>query len=263
MQEFNKVDLPEVLRHEVVDFGLVLGSGLGSLVEGFADLVELDYSEVVGLPESRVAGHSGKFVLGSLAGKRILAASGRVHLYEGYSAREVGAFVRLIAAVGCKRLILTNAAGTLRLQNRPGRWLMLKDQLNLTGTSPLEGSANFLDLSEIYSSPWREQFAEVADELGIELHEGVYAGLRGPQYETPAEVQMLGRMGADAVGMSTVLEAIQAKALGLEVVGFSCLTNWAAGLADGGLNHQEVLQTGLSAADDFIRLLSHYLERLP
>jgi purine-nucleoside phosphorylase len=134
--------------------------------------------------------------------------------------------------------------------------MMLNDHLNLTGTSPLEGGPNFFDMSEVYSRVWRKQVRAKADELGIPLHEGVYAGLRGPQYETPAEIRMLRVMGADAVGMSTVLEAIQAKALGMDVLGFSCLTNWAAGMSNDGLDHAEVLETGKSAAAQMLRLLA-------
>ncbi len=259
MQTFPADSLPPELANCDARLGLVLGSGLGSLIDGFGDLIEIPYGEVPGLPRSAVAGHAGKFVIGTLAGVRILAACGRIHLYEGYRADEVTTLVRAMHAAGCERLILTNAAGTTRLHQPPGQWMLIEDHLNLTGTSPLEGGPNFIDMSEVYSEPWRESFLESAETLDLELGRGVYAGLRGPQYETPAEIQMLRHLGADAVGMSTVLEAIQARALGMEVAGFSCLTNWAAGLGDGHLSHQEVMETGLSVADDFVRLLSHHL----
>jgi len=178
---------------------------------------------------------------------------GRVHLYEGHSADAVTAGVRWMAEQGVSSLILTNAAGTLNKNFTPGGWMMLSDHLNLTSTTPLSG-ANFVDMSEVYDKAWRKEFSMAAEESGVTLHEGVYAGLRGPQYETPAEIRMLRAIGADAVGMSTVLEAIQAKALGLRVAGFSCLTNWAAGMQET-LNHEEVLATGKQAGSVMVGLL--------
>lgn len=234
---------------------IVLGSGLGAL----ADQVEVD--EIIdfaaaGLPVSHVAGHAGEFLLGRFAGKEIIVMQGRVHLYEGHDAKAATSGVRWLAERGIQRLILTNAAGTLNSHFPPGEWMMLSDHLNLTGCSPLEGGPNFFDMSEVYSRSWRLHALAQARLLGMPLHEGVYAGLRGPQYETPAEIRMLRAIGADAVGMSTVLEAIQAKALGLEVLGFSCLTNWAAGMSEQGLAHAEVLETGKSAAASMLRLLA-------
>ena len=157
--------------------------------------------------------------------------SGRVHLYEGWSTADVTAGVRLLSGAGIGSLILTNAAGTLNPAFPPGQWMMLADHLNLTGQSPLTGGPNFVDMSAVYAPRLRETFARAAAGQGMPLHEGVYAGLCGPQYETPAEIRMLRTLGADAVGMSTVLEAIQAHALGLKIAAFSCLTNWAAGIA--------------------------------
>jgi purine-nucleoside phosphorylase len=186
-------------------------------------------------------------------------AQGRVHLYEGRSADEVTAGIRFMAGIGVKKLILTNAAGTVNAAHKPGTWMMLSDHLNLTGTTPLLGGANFVDMSRVYSPALRTQFRDFAKEEGITLHEGVYAGLLGPQYETPAEIRMLKTIGADAVGMSTVLEAIQARALGLEIAGFSCLTNWGAGLGQESLDHHEVLATGKEAGGQLIRLLKRAL----
>lgn len=242
------------------EVAIVLGSGLGSLADQVSIEREVCFAEA-GLPVSRVAGHAGRFLLGNCFGQSLWVMQGRVHLYEGHSAQDVAAGVRWLAGQGVKRLILTNAAGSLRSGFLPGDWMMLSDHLNLTGTSPLEGGANFIDMSEVYSSAWRERFRDGAKELMMPLHEGVYAGLRGPQYETPAEIRMLQTLGADAVGMSTVLEALQAKALGMEVVGFSCLTNWGAGLSDDGLDHADVLQTGKNAADAMVRLLQVGLAR--
>ena len=157
---------------------------------------------------------------------------------------------------------LTNAAGTLNPTFPPGQWMMLADHLNLTGTSPLLGAPNFIDLSEAYSKRLREIFRHAAAEAGAPLHEGVYASLLGPQYETPAEVRMLRALGADAVGMSTVLETIQARALGLEVAAFSCLTNWAAGIGAEPLSHDEVTETGRSAVSQLVDILQRALPRL-
>ncbi len=229
-------------------WGLVLGSGLGSFTERMKVAAVVKYSEVEGLPQSRVAGHAGEFVFGELGGVPVVAARGRVHLYEGRGAADVTAGVRWMAERGVRQLVLTNAAGTCNTEFAPGSWMMLADHLNLTGTSPLLGGANFFDMSEVYSKRLRAHFSAAAKARGLALHEGVYAGLLGPQYETPAEVRMVQRLGADAVGMSTVLEAIQARALGIEVAGFSCLTNWAAGLNAAPLAHTEVMETGARAA---------------
>lgn len=183
---------------------------------------------------------------------------GRVHLYEGHSAEKVTAGVRWMAEQGVQRLVLTNAAGTLNPEFHPGTWMMLSDHLNLTACSPLDG-ADFVDLSAAYDPGWRADFRAAAAASGMPLHEGVYAGLRGPQYETPAEIRMLRTLGADAVGMSTVLETIRARALGLPVVAFSCLTNWAAGISAAPLDHEEVLETGRHAAQAMIGLLTTVL----
>jgi len=252
--------LPKAVRDFQPEVGLVLGSGLGPLVEEVDAILSVPYEEISGLPVSTVPGHAGRFVFGRLAGRRVIVAQGRVHLYEGCSAEEVTAGVRFMATLGVRRVILTNAAGTLHPDFAPGTWMMLSDHLNLTGTSPLLGGAHFVDMSAVYSPAWREQFRTVAAEEKIALHEGVYAGLLGPQYETPAEVRMLRTVGADAVGMSTVLEAIQARALGLEVAGFSCLTNWAAGLSGQSLDHHEVLETGRMAAEQMMRILRRALK---
>jgi purine-nucleoside phosphorylase len=216
---------------------------------------EVSYSEVKGLPASKVPGHSGRFVLVRVAGNPVLIAQGRSHLYEGLSAHEVTAGVRFMAELGVRRLVLTNAAGTLNPVFAPGQFMLLSDHINLLGTTPLLGGPNFHDMSEVYSARFRAGFQNAAAELGIPLHEGVYAAMLGPQYETPAEIRMLRTLGADAVGMSTVPEAIQAKALGLEVVGISILTNWAAGMQKHALSHSEVVETGRSVIGNLTRLL--------
>ena len=233
--------------------GIVLGSGLGPLAGAVEVVREVTFAEA-GLPASSVPGHDGAFVFGRLCGAEVVLMKGRVHLYEGHGARAVTAGVRWMAEQGIARLILTNAAGALNPAFAPGGWMMFSDHLNLTGTSPLEGP-EFIDLSAAYDPDWRARIRDAAAALGMTLHEGVYAGLRGPQYETPAEIRMLRAIGADAVGMSTVLETLQARALGLPVVAFSCLTNWAAGMSSDPLDHHEVLATGKAAADAMIRLL--------
>lgn len=244
------------LRDWGADTAIVLGSGLNALVESASAEKRISYGDFPQLPQPTVPGHTGQFVLGSAGDRRIVYAQGRVHLYEGHSAAAVTAGIRLLADAGVARIILTNAAGTTNSGFKPGSWMMISDHLNLTGTTPLLGTPSFIDMSEVYSRAWRSEFAAAARELGMTLHTGVYAGLLGPQYETPAEVRMLRGLGTDALGMSTVLEAIQARALGMELAGFSCLTNWAAGIATSHLSHEEVLATGKAAASDFCRLLA-------
>jgi purine-nucleoside phosphorylase len=238
------------------DWGIVLGSGLGSFVERLNILESIPYPEIEGLPQSKVPGHAGRFVFGRLGEKIVLVAAGRVHLYEGWTAAEATAHVRWMHSHGLRRLILTNAAGTLNPNFAPGTWMMLSDHINLTGTSPLLGGANFIDMSEVYGRPAREQFRKDASARGMTLHEGVYVAMLGPQYETPAEIRMLRTLGADAVGMSTVHEAMQARALGMEVTAFSCLTNWAAGIGGTPLSHHEVIEVGKQSASSLVELLT-------
>ena len=245
----------ERVREYGARVAIVLGSGLNSLVQDPPRERVVPYSEVGGLPRSLVEGHLSRFVLSEIGNTLVVFAQGRVHLYEGHSAYEVAAGVRFLARAGIERLILTNAAGSVHPDFTPGSWMMISDHLNLTGTTPLMGKTEFVDLTDAYSRRWREHFAAVAQSNNIVLKEGVYAGVLGPEYETPAEVKMLRWLGADAIGMSTVCETIQARALDLEVAGFSCLTNWAAGLNSGPLSHREVLAAGQANGKDLIRLL--------
>ncbi len=235
--------------------GIVLGSGLGLLAEGAEVDREVTFA-AAGLPDSVVPGHAGRFLFGKLGRTAVILMKGRVHLYEGHSPRTVTAGVRWMAEQGITEVILTNAAGTLNPEHAPGSWMMLSDHLNLTGSSPLSG-ADFVDLSVAYDAEWRAEFRAAAQASGMPLHEGIYAGLRGPQYETPAEIRMLRALGADAVGMSTVLETIQARSLGLRVAAFSCLTNWAAGITPETLDHHEVLEVGKQSAAAMINLLTN------
>lgn len=241
--------------------GIVLGSGLGPLADAVVLEREVSFS-AAGLPVSSVPGHAGKFIFGKIGETPVVLMKGRVHLYEGHGPRQVTAGVRWMVEQGIEQLILTNAAGTLNRDFAPGTWMMLSDHLNLTGDTPLQG-ADFIDMSVAYNAGWRDQFRAAAAELGMVLHEGVYAGLRGPQYETPAEIRMLRVIGADAVGMSTVLETLQARSLGLRVAAFSCLTNWAAGITPAALDHHEVLETGKQAAHAMVELLGHVLGKMP
>lgn len=240
--------------------GIVLGSGLGPLADSVAVEREVPFAEA-GLPASSVPGHAGTFVFGRLVDVPVVLMKGRVHLYEGHSATLVTAGIRWLEAQGIRGLILTNAAGTLNPAYPPGSWMMLADHLNLTGASPLEGPG-FIDMSSAYDPAWRDEFRLAAQKSQSVLHEGVYAGLRGPQYETPAEIRMLRTLGADAVGMSTVLETIQARSLGLPVAAFSCLTNWAAGITAAPLDHDEVLETGRHSAAIMVDLLKATLPSL-
>ena len=258
------------LRDYNADVAIILGSGLGSLVVDSAKDQIVPYAEFSEIPKPSVPGHLGRFVLGKMEKTKIILAQGRVHLYEGHSARDVTSIVRVVAEAGIKQLIVTNAAGSLNPKFKPGEWLMITDHLNLTGTSPLIGDVvaaavsggRFIDLTDAYSPRLREKFHAAARKIDVVLHEGVYAGGVGPQYETPAEVRMLQKLGADAVGTSTVLEVIQARALGLEVAGFACLTNLAAGLSKEKLSHEDVLEVGKQAAAKFAQLLNALVANL-
>ncbi len=238
---------------------MILGSGLGNVADRAEILAEAQCRDFQELPHPKVEGHTGSLALVRISGVPVLLVKGRVHLYEGYAAGEVAATVRFLAGQGIRHLVLTNAAGCINETLSPGNWMMITDHLNLTGTSPLIGAPRFADMSEIYTAPLRDRFAKAAEELGIALHQGVYAGVLGPQYETPAEIRMLARLGADAVGMSTVIEAIQARALGMEVAAFCCLTNWAAGLSTALLRHEDVLENSTRAAASFAQLLEQAL----
>jgi purine-nucleoside phosphorylase len=250
------------LREWGAETAIILGSGLSSIVPetGEGDLIP--YTNFQEIPKTSVPGHAGRFVLAKMGNVKVIFAQGRVHLYEGFSGKEVTAGVRILAQAGIRQLVLTNAAGSANPQFAPGTWMMITDHLNLTGTSPLVGAPEFIDLTSAYSARLRDRFVSAAGRIGMVLHQGVYAGLLGPQYETPAEVRMLQTLGAQAVGMSTVLEAIQARALGLEVAGFSCLTNFAAGISPTKLSHAEVLETGKAAAAQFGKLLGAALPEL-
>ncbi|MEX2579075.1 MAG: purine-nucleoside phosphorylase [Verrucomicrobiales bacterium] len=259
----SEFDLPEGIGQHAPSIGVVLGSGLGGFVDGLAETRSVAYADIGGMPASRVPGHVGNLHLGTLSGTRLVVAQGRIHLYEGWSAKEVAAPVRLFRELGVETIILTNAAGIVNVDFVPGQWMLVSDHLNLARQSPLAGSARFLDQSAVYSPELRELLkTEQTRRDAAPLAEGVYAWVNGPEYETPAEIRMLRSLGADAVGMSTVPEAIQARALGMRVAALSCLTNYGAGLSAGPLCHEDVLETGERAAQELFGLLEATIARM-
>jgi purine-nucleoside phosphorylase len=246
---------------------LVLGSGLGRLAERLEDAVRRPYRDIPGFPEPTVEGHAGELVAGRLAGREVLVQSGRFHMYEGHDAAASALPVRIAAAVGIRTVLLTNAAGGIRRTFRSGTLMLIADTINLTFRSPLigavvPGETRFPDMSEPWDAELRHLAREVAGARGVALEEGVYAGGLGPSYETPAEVRMLERMGADAVGMSTVSEVIAARAAGLRCLGVSTITNLAAGISPTPLSHDEVMVAAASVSEDLGRLLEGVVERL-
>ena len=239
---------------------IVLGSGLGGLAERIEKPLRIPYAEIPGFHLPRVEGHQGELVIGTLSGKTVLAQSGRFHMYEGYSAEAAALPVRVFAALGIRTLLVTNAAGGVRRTFGYGTIMLIADHLNLTGRNPLVGHARpgeerFPDMSEAYDSGLRGLARETARQLGITLEEGVYAGLLGPTYETPSEVRMFERLGADALGMSTVTEVIAARALGMKCLGFSLVTNPGAGISPVPLSHKEVMEVAGRAGKELARLI--------
>lgn len=255
-------------RTGTVDVAMVLGSGLGEYASQLEESRAIPYGEIPHMPLSSVAGHAGNLVTGTKAGKRIVAMQGRVHLYEGHAPHEVVFGVRLMAGLGARTLIVTNAAGAIAPELATGDVMAITDQLNLTGTSSLTGpnddrrGPRFLDMTDAFDPHLIAVATEVARELGFELKPGVYAGLLGPAYETPAEVRMLRTLGADAVGMSTVLEVLAARHMGLSVMGISCISNLAAGLSSAPLSHEDVQAVARRARPRFESLLSGVLESM-
>ncbi|HRP07760.1 MAG TPA: purine-nucleoside phosphorylase [Gemmatimonadales bacterium] len=240
----------EVIRETVGDrrtnVMIVLGSGLGGLADKVDSPVRIGYERLPGFHVPKVAGHAGQLVFGKLAGVEVLLQSGRFHMYEGHSAAEAAVPVRVAARLGIGTMIVTNAAGGINREFTPGTLMLIRDHLNLTGRNPLEGpvregEVRFPDMSAAYDADLRRLTRHVADQRGIALAEGVYAGLLGPNYETPAEIRMLATLGADAVGMSTVTEVIAARANGIRCLGISLVTNPAAGISPTPLNHEEVM----------------------
>lgn len=250
------------------EVGLILGSGLGVLAEEIEDSVKIPYEEIPNFPVSTVEGHAGQLVIGKLAGKAVIAMQGRFHFYEGYSMDKVVFPVRVMAILGIKKLLVTNAAGGVNLNFKPGTIMLIEDHINLMGTNPLIGpnfnelGPRFPDMSYSYSPELRNLAQEVAKELNIELASGVYVGFTGPSYETPAEIRFSRVIGGDAVGMSTVPEVTVANHAGIEVCGISCITNMAAGVTKEKLSHHEVMETAERVRENFKALVLGFINKL-
>jgi len=247
--------------------GIVLGSGLGTLADRLTDARRVPYADVPGFHAPKVEGHRGELIVGQLGGREVVCLAGRFHMYEGYPARVAAFPIRVLYALGVPRLFVSNAAGGVRRSFRAGELMRIVDHLNLTGQNPLTGPVEpgdqrFNDMSEAYSIALGARLDASAQALGIPLATGVYAGLLGPNFETPAEVRMLERLGADAVGMSTVAEVIVARNLGMEVAGISLITNPGAGISPTPLDHAEVMAEGERAAGAFGDLVAHFVSGL-
>jgi purine-nucleoside phosphorylase len=248
--------------------GLVLGSGLGSFADSLTNATRIPYAEIPAFPRSTAIGHAGQFVIGHARGVPIAAMQGRVHLYEGYSPQQVAFPMRVFGRMGIRSVILTNAAGGINRHYEEGALVLIRDHINLQGTNPLVGpnddllGVRFPDMTHAYAKHYREVAKQEGAKLGMTLHEGVYAAMLGPSYETPAEINFLRIIGADLVGMSTVNEVIAARHMGIPVLAISCVTNMAAGILDEPLSHQEVLETGERVKGSFEELLRAILPRI-
>jgi purine-nucleoside phosphorylase len=253
-----------------VDIAVVLGSGLGTFAETLENRGIIPYEEIPDFVRSTVEGHSGRLVVGTLPSSTINVAvmQGRFHYYEGYSLEEVTLPIRAFGAMGVKKLVLTNAAGSINQNFNAGEFMLISDHINLMMVSPLRGrhdnrlGERFPDMTQVYSRAYRQIAQEVASELGMQLHAGVYMALQGPNYETPAEIMMMRMLGADAVGMSTVPEAIVARQMGMNVLGISLITNAAAGILEGPISHEDVMLMGQRVSREFCQLLTRIIARL-
>jgi len=253
--------LPKELTDFAPEIGLILGSGLGFFADDRIKVLgRLAYEEIDGFPVSTVAGHAGQFVYGNLGSRRVLCMQGRFHFYEGYSMEQVTLPIRIMAELGVKTLFVTNAAGGIRADLSPGDFMLLSDHINFMGTNALIGTdpgkgPRFPDMSIAYDAKLRADIRDWASAQDIALKEGVYLATTGPSYETPAEIRMFAGFGADAVGMSTVPEVTTARQLGIRAIGFSCITNAAAGISDQLLSHEEVAETANRVRSEFANLL--------
>ncbi len=256
-QAFKKV--PEIL--------LILGSGLGDFADQLEDPVYVQYRDIPHFPTSTVKGHMGRLVAGYLDGRYVVAMQGRFHYYEGYKLHDVTFPIKVMSGMGTKVLVVTNAAGIINAEFKPSDLMLITDHINMMGTNPLIGpnddevGPRFPDMSNIYTNRLQKLAMETAREMGLLLHQGVYAAVSGPSYETPAEVRMLRTIGVDAVGMSTVPEAIVARYCGMEVLGLSCLSNYGAGMEREEMCHEEVLANAYKAKDVFAELLRKTLAK--
>jgi purine-nucleoside phosphorylase len=248
--------------------GLVLGSGLGAFADGLAEARRIAYAQIPAFPQSTAIGHAGQMVIGQAGAVAVAAMQGRVHLYEGYSPQEVAFPMRVFGRMGIRAVVITNAAGGINLNYQQGALVVIRDHINLQGVNPLVGAnddrfgVRFPDMTQAYWKAYGKAAQEEAARLGFALEEGIYAGLLGPSYETPAEIRYLRTIGADLVGMSTVAEVIAARHMGMKVLAISCVTNMAAGILDQVLSHQEVLETGEKVRAQFEALLRALLPRI-
>ncbi len=247
---------------------VVLGSGLGAFADSLDNPTVVFYRDIPGWPQSTAIGHAGKLVCGSIAGCPVIALAGRAHLYEGYTAQQAAVGVRTLGKLGVRGVVLTNAAGGVNPDYGPGQLVLISDHINLQGQNPITGpndeslGPRFPDMSEAYSKRWRTVARAAAAQMGLGLPEGVYAALPGPNYETPAEIRYLRVIGADLVGMSTVPETLAANHMGIQVLGISCVTNFAAGVIDQKLDHKEVLEVGEQMKSTVVDLLRRLLPAL-
>ena len=248
------------------EVAMVLGSGLGAMADDAEDRLVIDYGDIPNFPQSTVTGHAGKLVYGVMGGKRVLAMQGRFHHYEGWSMSQATFPVRIFKLLGVDTLMVTNSAGGINPDFAPGDLMLIRDHLNMTGVNPLRGvnidrfGVRFPDMSEPYDRQLRLLAMQAAQQLDLYLHTGIYGGVHGPSYETPAEIRMLRRLGADAVGMSTVPEVLVARHAELRVLGISCITNMAAGLSETRLTHEEVKEVAYRTRERFVRLVRQILE---
>ena len=248
--------------------GLVLGSGLGGLADDLADSVRIPYTQIPCFPRSTAVGHVGHMVIGKAGKVHVAAMQGRVHLYEGYTPQQVAFPIRVFGRMGIRAVILTNAAGGINLDYQQGALVVIRDHINLQGQNPLVGENDecfgirYPDMTMTYWKLYREIAKQEAHKLGLNLYEGIYAGMLGPSFETPAEIRFLRTIGADLVGMSTISEVIAARHLGMKILAISCVTNMAAGILDQILTHEEVLETGERVKGAFTTLLRAILPRI-
>jgi len=262
------VDFLESVLPAKPKVAVILGSGLGAFADELTGSISIPYSDIPDWPRSTAVGHAGRLIAGRVSGVDVVVLAGRVHLYEGYTAQQVAYGVRVLGVLGVKSLVVTNAAGGIASQFGRGGLVLISDHINLQGVNPLTGpndealGVRFPDMTEAYSRSYRETAYQVAGELGITLHEGVYAALAGPSYETPAEIRYLRTIGADLVGMSTVSEVIAANHMGMKVLGISVVTNLAAGLSGQKLSHREVLEVGEQVRGTLVQFLKAVLPRL-
>ena len=253
---------------ETPRIAVILGSGLGAFADDFENAVSIPYEDITGFPRSTAEGHAGRLVVGKIDQVPLMAMQGRVHFYEGYSLEQVTFPIRVFKLLGIKTLILTNASGGVNVQFSQGALMIISDHLNLLGDNPLRGpndtrfGPRFPDMTAVYSPELQEIVIEEAKALNVEVRRGIYAALAGPSYETPAEIHLMRTLGADAVGLSTVPEAIVARHMDLEVLGISCITNMAAGLSDEPINHDDVMATGDRVRETFTQLLRKVVGRI-